>query len=221
VRGGSLARPQGQGRRSAEEIDQLLLDAARRMFAERGYGGASTREISEAAGVHEALLFRHFGTKAELFDRAVLEPLYKFIGRFVTQWEAQPKGEHSAEDLCREFVVGLYRLLREHRELAMTLLGAMAFESRDLGDQLETAPSLAMLFGRLERVAAEEAAAQGFEFNVPVAVRAVGVMVLSMALLDPWLFREDEPRPSDEEIVTEMTELMLHGLSHREGMVRR
>ena len=90
-----------------------------------------------------------------------------------------------------------------------------------LGDQLETAPSFPMLFGRLERVAADEALAQGFDFNVPVAVRAVGVMVLSMALLDPWLFGDDQPRPSDEEIVTEMTELMLHGLSHRERMMSR
>ena len=70
-------------------------------------------------------------------------------------------------------------------------------------------------------MAAGEARARGYEFNVPVAGRAVGVMVLSMALLDPWLFADDEPRPSDDEIVTEMTELMLHGLSHRERMTSR
>ena len=213
--------PQARARRSKGEIDRLLLDAARRAFAERGYSGASTREISEAAGVHETLLFRHFGSKAELFDRAVLEPFHTFVARFITKWEAQPQGDHSAEEVCRDFVVGLYGLLREHRELAMTLLGAMAFESRDLSDQLETAPSFPMLFARLERVAAGEARARGFDFNVPVAVRAVGVMVLSMALLDPWLFSDDQPRPSDDEIVTEMTELMLHGLSHRERMMSR
>jgi AcrR family transcriptional regulator len=216
VRNGAVVGP--RARRSAEEIDRLLLDAARKAFAERGYSGTSTREISEAAGVHEALLFRHFGTKAELFDRAVLEPIHTFIGVFIAEWESQPVAERSAEELCRSFVAGLYRLLKEHRQLAMTLLAAMAFESRDLSDQLETAPSIAMLIGRLERVAAEEAAAQGFDFNVPVAVRAVTAMTLSMALLDPWLFAGDEPRPSDDDIVTEMADLMLHGLAHREGM---
>ena len=205
-------------RRSAEEVDRLLLDAARKAFAERGYGGTSTREICEAAGVHEALLFRHFGTKADLFDRAVLEPFHMFIGRFIARWEEQAVAEQSAEVLCRDFVVGLYGLLREHRELAMTMLGAMAFDSHDLEDQLGTAPSFGKLLGRLERVAAEEAAAHGFDFNVPVAVRAVTAMALSMALLDPWLFPDDEPRPSDDDIVTEMAELMLHGLAHREGM---
>jgi AcrR family transcriptional regulator len=210
-----------KARRTAEEVDRLLLDAARTAFAERGYSGTSTREICDAAGVSEALLFRHFGTKADLFDAAILEPFHMFVGRFIAEWESQPVGDHSAEELCRDFLAGLYGLLKEHRELAMTLLGAMAFESRELGDTLETAPSFAMLLRRLERVAGEEAAAQGFDFNVPVAVRAVTAMALSMAVLDPWLFPDDEPRPSDNDIVTEMTQLMMHGLARREGVKRR
>jgi AcrR family transcriptional regulator len=218
--------PNGTGsppraRRTADEVDRLLLAAARKAFAERGYSGTSTREISDAAGVSEALLFRHFGTKADLFDAAVLEPFHMFVGRFIAAWESQPVGNHSAEELCRQFLAGLYGLLKQHRELAMTLLGAMAFESRELGDQLETAPSFAMLLRRLEPVAAQEAAAQGFDFNVPVAVRAVSAMALSMALLDPWLFPDDEPRPSDDDIVTEMTQLMMHGLARREGVESR
>ena len=203
-RAASEPGPNGDGlpakaRRTAEEVDRLLLDAARKAFAERGYSGTSTREICDA----------------------VLEPFHMFVGRFIAQWESQPVGNHSAEELCRHFLAGLYGLLKEHRELAMTLLGAMAFESRELGDQLETAPSFAMLLRRLERVAGEEAAAQGFDFNVPVAVRAVSAMALCMALLDPWLFPDDEPRPSDDDIVTEMTQLMLHGLTRREGAKSR
>ena len=208
---------QPRTRRSAEEVDRLLLDAARKAFAERGYAGASTRAISETAGVHEAVLFRHFGTKAELFDRAVLEPFYASVEEFVADWESQPEGERSAEALCREFLTGFYQSLKQHRELAVTLLAAMAFERRDLGDQLHTVPPFTNLLDRLERVAAQEAAARSFEFNVPVAVRAVTAMAMSMALLDPWLFSEDKPRPTDDEIVTELAELMLYGLAHREG----
>ena len=225
---GSSAEPVGYGtgphsktRRTAEEVDRLLLDAARNAFAERGYSGTSTREISDAAGVSEALLFRHFGTKADLFDRAILEPFHMFVGGFIAEWEAQPVGNHSPEELCREFIAGVYGLLKEHRELAMTLLAAMAFESRDLSDQLRTAPSFAKLLRRLEPVAALEAAAQGFDFNVRVAVRAMSAMALSMAVLDSWLFPDDEPRPPDDEIVTEMTQMMMYGLSRREGVTNR
>ena len=87
-RAASEPGPNGDGlpakaRRTAEEVDRLLLDAARKAFAERGYSGTSTREICDAAGVSEALLFRHFGTKADLFDAAVLEPFHMFVGRFM------------------------------------------------------------------------------------------------------------------------------------------
>jgi AcrR family transcriptional regulator len=39
------------------------LDAAARLFAERGYAGTTTRAIAEAAGVNEVTLFRHFESK--------------------------------------------------------------------------------------------------------------------------------------------------------------
>jgi len=49
-----------------EETRQRLLDAARRLFAEKGYGHTTSAEIAEAAGVTERTLFRHFPTKSDL-----------------------------------------------------------------------------------------------------------------------------------------------------------
>lgn len=49
-----------------------LIDVALALFAEHGYDGASTRAIATAAGVTEALIFRHFPTKRDLL-RAVIE----------------------------------------------------------------------------------------------------------------------------------------------------
>lgn len=44
-----------------------ILDAALRVFAERGFHGATTKELARAAGVSEALMFRHFPTKEDLY----------------------------------------------------------------------------------------------------------------------------------------------------------
>ncbi len=41
----------------------------------RGYGGATTKEIAEIAGVNEATLFRKYGSKAELFEKAIKHQL--------------------------------------------------------------------------------------------------------------------------------------------------
>jgi AcrR family transcriptional regulator len=51
---------------SPEETRERILSAAREVIAKKGKRGATTREIADVAGVNEATLFRHFGTKEAL-----------------------------------------------------------------------------------------------------------------------------------------------------------
>jgi AcrR family transcriptional regulator len=44
--------------------DDRILEAAGRLFAERGYKGSTTRAIAALAGVNEVTVFRRFGSKA-------------------------------------------------------------------------------------------------------------------------------------------------------------
>lgn len=60
------------------EIRDRILDAARRVYAQHGFRGATTRLIAIEAGVNEVTLFRTFGSKAALFQdlmRAIVEAL--------------------------------------------------------------------------------------------------------------------------------------------------
>ncbi len=45
---------------------QQILDAAARVFSEKGYGGATTREIAEAADLAEGTLYNYFPSKRDL-----------------------------------------------------------------------------------------------------------------------------------------------------------
>ncbi|MBC5809978.1 MAG: TetR/AcrR family transcriptional regulator [Candidatus Eremiobacteraeota bacterium] len=49
-----------------EDTRVRILSAARELYAARGSRGTTTREVAELAGVNEATLFRHFGTKQQL-----------------------------------------------------------------------------------------------------------------------------------------------------------
>jgi AcrR family transcriptional regulator len=49
-----------------EETRGRILAATREVIARKGKRGATTREISEVAGVNEATIFRHFGSKSAL-----------------------------------------------------------------------------------------------------------------------------------------------------------
>ena len=202
-------------RRSPEEVRRLLVESARSTFASSGYAGASTREIAERAGVSEALLFRHFGTKAQLFQKAILDPFHEFINDYLEVWKASIDGPlQPAEVPSHNYVAGLYDLLREHRELVMALVTAHAYEvdvtSNGGGELLSGA------LDRLEQVVQAEVDRRGFEgVDIPVTIRLVFGMVISMAVLDEWLFPSQKRRPGRDRIVNEMVAYMVHGLAHR------
>jgi len=59
-------------RRKAEDRRQQILETATELFARQGYGSTTTRQIAELAQVNEAIIFRHFATKEDLYW-AVLE----------------------------------------------------------------------------------------------------------------------------------------------------
>jgi AcrR family transcriptional regulator len=62
----------GSSRMSAEERKLQILRVAVSLFSQRGFGGTTTREIAQASGVSEAMVFRHFATKQELYT-AILD----------------------------------------------------------------------------------------------------------------------------------------------------
>ncbi len=77
--GAQRARTSRPGTRKAEGTSRtLLLAAARREFARRGYEGARVDEIARRAGVNKQLVYHHFGNKEDLY-RLVLENVYTEI----------------------------------------------------------------------------------------------------------------------------------------------
>ena len=52
---------------AGEERRLQILAVAVSLFSERGFRGTTTKEIAQAAGVSEAMVFRHFATKEELY----------------------------------------------------------------------------------------------------------------------------------------------------------
>ncbi|MFI9816436.1 TetR/AcrR family transcriptional regulator [Saccharothrix variisporea] len=72
--GTQQAEPKRRGRRAGgEDTKAALLAAAREVFMERGYEGATVRSIAARAGVDAAMVNHWFGGKEGLFAKAVLQ----------------------------------------------------------------------------------------------------------------------------------------------------
>jgi AcrR family transcriptional regulator len=54
-------------RLSAAERRRDIVDAVRDVFADKGFDGTTTRDLAQAAGVSEALLYRYFPSKESLY----------------------------------------------------------------------------------------------------------------------------------------------------------
>lgn len=68
-------------RLSAPDRRKKLLTAALELFSRQGYRGTTTREIARRAGVSEALLFRHFPNKEDLYWSVLEEQCAVSTGR--------------------------------------------------------------------------------------------------------------------------------------------
>ena len=54
-------------RLDSDERRRAIVSAAVPLFARKGFAGTTTKELAEAAGISEALLFRHFPSKKQLY----------------------------------------------------------------------------------------------------------------------------------------------------------
>jgi|SRR6187402_139595 len=72
-----------------------LIEAATTLFAENGFSGTTTREIARAAGVTEAMIFRHFENKESLYKIVIEE----YVGRSRRpEWHAEMRRCMDAND---------------------------------------------------------------------------------------------------------------------------
>lgn len=62
-----------QSRVRAVDRRAQVLEVATQLFARQGYAGTTTRQIAEAAAVNEAIIFRHFPSKEELYWAVIEE----------------------------------------------------------------------------------------------------------------------------------------------------
>jgi AcrR family transcriptional regulator len=76
---------------SAERREQILMKASE-VFAVKGLAGTRTRDIAEVCGVNEALLYKHFHSKEELFCEAMGIPYKGYVQKWKQAVIGAPNG---------------------------------------------------------------------------------------------------------------------------------
>jgi AcrR family transcriptional regulator len=188
-----------------------LIEAARDVFVERGYHGASLRQIAIRANATQADLYRHFPSKAKLFEESVFRPFAEFLDQLISGWRAGSLDEISNEELIGGFTQDMYEFTRTHRGLMMALIAADAHGDEELGD---VRSAFREAVGQVIAQTRADQDTRGWadidqEVTVPITIS----MMISAALLDGWLFPPGADHPGKQRVLDELTRYEVRAIT--------
>ena len=122
-----MARPVNA---DADATRRRMLDEAVELFADRGLGSTSVRDVAGAAGVSLAMVHHYFGSKDDLYE-ACIDATYGELSAMQGELARELAASAPLEELFARAVVTSFRFAREHRT-AVRLLVRAAVSSGEL-----------------------------------------------------------------------------------------
>ena len=95
---------------SRERLEQEILEAAKRLFAVRGFGGVSLDHIAREVGTAKQNLLYYFSSKESLYRRV----LHGVLDVWLSYMEAITQNADNPEMALRKYIAGKLRFSREH-----------------------------------------------------------------------------------------------------------
>jgi len=122
------AKPRVNRRQVAKARTRLkVLEAARNLFAERGYDAATIRDIAKGAGMSTGAVFANFQDKAELFEAVFAEEMAALSEAFATGVAID---DVAAARLAGGLTAGYHRVL-DHLPLMQAMVARSWFQPED------------------------------------------------------------------------------------------
>jgi AcrR family transcriptional regulator len=167
----SLGAPPPPGRLPTAARRTAILEAALSRFAAVGYGGATTRDLSAAAGVTEPILYRHFRSKAAIYAAVIEEAGARLLARL----EAAVEGTDGAGARLAALADALEPSLAVLTDELRVLNGAAAARPTE-----EAVRAVRGVFARMGGLFARALAAPGLRPGLDPAV--AGHLLLELGL---------------------------------------
>jgi TetR/AcrR family transcriptional regulator len=193
----------------ASDRRRQLVETALDFFSRKGFGGTTTKEIAAAAGVTEAIIFRHFPTKQDLYN-AVLDhhhdsaQLAECIARWKTYMDDNDD-EGLVRDIIERILDSYRRDLRGHRVLLFA-----ALEGHETGLEHARAlklPIFELLCEYVTRRQREGAICEGNPAAILAAIAGVATHYATMTQMFGFSVNS-----TDREMADSFVGILMHGI---------
>ena len=181
-----------------------LIDAAARLFSERGYHGTSMQHLGDALGVQRGSLYAHIGAKEDLLYEVVTAGAERFLARGEAALDVDATSTEKLTRLLVDHIV----TAAEHLEASTVFLNEWRYLSQKHRDEVQTKRDR---YERIVRTIIEEGIARG-EFRADSDVRFAATLFLSAA---NWVYTWYRPggELDPQEIGRRFADLIVKGLA--------
>lgn len=199
-------------RMAGDERRRQILHVAMRLFSEKGFSGTTTKEIAQRAGVSEAMVFRHFANKDELYS-AILD--HKACDRGFQNPFDEVAGKMAEKDDFGVFYTMAFNAISHHQTDCdfLRLMMHSALENHDLA-RIFFESFITEIYDRLGGYIRQRQTDGVFrEIEPKVAVRAfIGMFVHHSLNNILWDKEQKLLKISSEDAAREFADILLRGI---------
>lgn len=198
-------------RLSAKERSAQIVKVAMRIFSEKGFKGATTREIAQKAGISEAIIFKHFAKKEDLYSAIIDTQCSNRHGQSILMKKLEGK---ERREVFRE--IAAY-LIHKHRQdpTFLKLLMFSALEGHKLSDMFIRTRAIELIDYLAEHI--KRLTRQGFfkKINAYLAARAFLGMILHYSVTQEIYGMKKVFKTPDNKAINAFVDIFFDGMERR------
>ncbi|WP_373897596.1 TetR/AcrR family transcriptional regulator [Haloimpatiens sp. FM7315] len=199
-------------RKAVENRENDILNAAIKIFSERGYNAARTCDIAKEAGVSEGTVFRYFKNKDELLHKVMIKLIEILGNKLITKRltkiikDNREKGER---EVLKQILKDRIELFETHEDIFKVVITEIQY-NKELRDTF--VKNIIMKGKDVISIFIEEGIASDIfrEIDVAIVIRSFIGMV-SMYIIQNKVFPEIIQIDKEKQL-DEMVDLILYGI---------
>jgi AcrR family transcriptional regulator len=203
-----LPRPPGKRERTKVQNRHTILDAARRVFAEMGYGATTVRDIVRATPLASGTFYNYFKSKEEIFQAIQDESALRIRPRL--------REERARAETVEAFISGTFRTFFEYVATDQHSFRAIRRSTDTLRVRMDT-PEIIAGFDEL-REDLEAAIGRGLFSPVDADYLMAAIVGVAFEIAERMLRREDADPAAAAAFATRLFLGGLHTLPRLESV---
>jgi AcrR family transcriptional regulator len=188
---------------------QQIIEAAMELFARKGFRGTTTRDLATHAGVNEAIIFRYFKTKEELYSAIIEHKAGEHRNVHMEELERLAAGDD--DEKFFEAVGSAFLKKHEADTTFLRLLLFSALEGHELSEMFVSSMAVRHPIAHYIQRRIDQGAFR--QVNAQLAGRGLFGMFASFVLWQQIFgFRDKHPSDRDE-VVRTFVSIFLNGVA--------